>query len=493
MNAPARIAILCAVLAFVAGCSTMGGRPSPRMLDGIEADLRTHVSVLASDEYGGRRPGSEGERLTLRYLADAWEKAGLVSATNDPANPWLAPIELAVRKPDTSIVSFVTNQGKAIPVADSDLHIFTTGRRAIIADAPLMFVGRQSREIPRADLSGTVAVMVWDHEEREEQRAQLLDHGAAAVIAIVLEPVEFSRLVRFRTAGTYGLADDEAGTNVDGYLSLAGANALFGEGRVEQLLRQAEDPGFEPLLFAIKASIEATSQSGALRTHNLIARLPGTDSSAGAVLVMAHWDHFGLCGDPASGDAICNGAVDNASGLAVMTEVAKRLSRGKKLDRDVYFLATTAEEWGLLGATAFARNPPLPLESIVAAFNIDSIGIAPRGSHVSVVGRGMTGLDPDIARVLASARRQLATGNYADRFVRRQDGWALLQRDVPTVMVSSAFADEAAHRAYDQRRYHRASDNPESVEWGGAAEDMLLHVRLVEHFASKAHYPAKPD
>lgn len=493
MNAPARIAILGAVLALVAGCSTMGGRPSQRMLDGIEADLRAHVSVLASDEYGGRRPGSEGERLTLRYLADEWEKAGLVSATNDPANPWLAPIELAVRKPNTSIVRFVTNQGKAIPVAASDLHIFTTGRRAIIADAPLLFVGRQSREIPRADLAGKVAVMVWDHEDREDQRAQLLDHGAAAVIAIVLEPVEFSRLVRFRTGGTYRLANDEAGTNVDGYMSLAGASALLGAGRVDELLRQAEDPGFEPLLFAIKASIEATSQSGALRTHNLIARLPGNDPSAGAVLVMAHWDHFGLCGDPASSDTICNGAVDNASGLAVMTEVAKRLSPGKKLDRDVYFLATTAEEWGLLGATAFARNPPLPLESIVTAFNIDSIGIAPRGSDVSVVGRGMTGLDPDIARVLAGAKRQLANGSYADRFVRRQDGWALLQRDVPTVMVSSAFADEAAYRDYDQRRYHRASDNPETIELGGAAEDMLLHVQLVEHFASTANYPGKPE
>lgn len=470
----------------------MGGRPSSRMLGSIEADLRAHIAVLASDEYGGRRPGSDGEKLTLRYLAENWEKAGLVSATNDPANPWLAPIELAVRRPEKSEARFMQEGGKAVPVADGAVQVFTTGRRAIIADAPLLFVGRQGREVPRALLSGKVAVMEWDHQDREEQRAKLLEDGAAAVLAIVLEPVEYRRLVRFRTAGTYRLADEEAETHVDGYLSRAGASQLLGADRVERLLRDAEGPGFEPVDLGLVANFEATSQSGALRTHNLIARLPGTDPSAGAVLVMAHWDHFGMCGDPASADAICNGAVDNASGLAVMTELAKRLAKGRKLDRDVYFVATTAEEWGLLGATAFARNPPLPLQSIVAAFNIDSIGVAPRGSGVAIVGRGLTALDGDVDSVLAASRRTLVPDDFAARFVRRQDGWALLQRDVPTLMVTSAFADEATYRAYDQRRYHRATDNADSVELGGAAEDTLLHVKLVEHFASKASFPGNP-
>jgi Zn-dependent M28 family amino/carboxypeptidase len=104
------------------------------------------------------------------------------------------------------------------------------------------------------------------------------------------------------------------------------------------------------------------------------------------VLVMAHWDHFGQCGTP---PRLCPGAVDNASGVAVITEVARSLVRGRRaapMDRDVYFLATTGEELGLLGAMAFAENPPLPLDKVVAAFNVDSTGLVPAGRPVAIVG-----------------------------------------------------------------------------------------------------------
>src|SRR5690606_5802955 len=128
----------------------------------------------------------------------------------------------------------------------------------------------------------------------------------------------------------------------------------------------AED--FVPLPLGLSASLEATTRETTIRTYNLIGKLPGRTPQAGAVLLVAHWDHFGICAEPPAEDIICNGAIDNASGVAALTEIARRLAKGPRLDRDVYFLATTAEELGLLGAHAFAENPPLPLSGIVAAF-----------------------------------------------------------------------------------------------------------------------------
>ncbi|MFV0645398.1 MAG: M28 family peptidase, partial [Sphingomonadaceae bacterium] len=218
-------------------------------------------------------------------------------------------------------------------------------------------------------------------------------------------------------------------------------------------------------------------------THNLIARLPGKNPDAGAVLVVAHWDHFGHCGDSIDTSQICNGAVDNASGLAFVTELARILASGQRMDRDVYFLATTAEEWGLLGARAFAQEPALPLTDIVAAFNVDSIAVAPRGTSLSILGRGLTNLDHDIESVARKMGRHVNGAGPEVQYLRRQDVWALLQRDVPTVAVSSAFSDPATLKDFIEHRYHKPADKMEAVELGGAAQDLLLHVALIRHFA----------
>ena len=155
------------------------------------------------------------------------------------------------------------------------------------------------------------------------------------------------------------------------------------------------------------------------------------------MLFLAHWDHFGTCAEPPAEDLICNGAIDNASGLAALTEIARRLASGPQLDRDVYFLATTAEELGLLGAHAFAENPPLPLKQIVAAFNIDSPALAPPGTPLAIVGHGMTAARRRNRRGRQAQKRQIASKRRGRTLPpRRQDGWALLQHDIPAVMVT---------------------------------------------------------
>ncbi len=480
--------ILLAVAAVSCAPARMDTAPADS-LEVIESELAADVAVLASDGFEGRRPGTDGEAKTLRYLAQRWQAAGLESGTNDPANPWFAPVALQLIMPEHFEAAFFRGRRKLAP-PEGSVRLYTSGRRSLLERSPAVFVGRRGGSLDQAELAGRIAVMLWDHPRKVEQREALLEKGAAAVLAIVPDAAELAELADLRSKGSYRLAGAEDGAQLDGLVSREGAEALLGAEHFAALSAAAGREGFRPVPLDIEARLEATSLSREVRTHNLIARLPGRLPNAGAVLLLAHWDHFGHCAEGQGPDAICNGAVDNASGLAVLGAIAKRLAQGPQLDRDVYFVATTAEEWGLLGTRAFAQDPPLPLDTIVAAFNVDTIAVAPRGGPVAIVGHGMTALDDEVERIIASLGRKLGDHDYANRYVRRQDGWALLQHDVPALMVSSAFADREAMEAYMRDRYHRTGDVTDAMQFGGAAEDVVLHLALVRHFASLSGYQA---
>lgn len=484
-------AVWIGAVALLAGCAVPAPRSAPvEDRTAVEAALMRHIAILAGDDFGGRQPGTEGEAKTLRYLAREWQAAGLESGTNDPANPWFAPVDLARATPALSVARFY-REGRPVALPQGGAVVFTTGARGLVQRAPVVFVGMAGDALDGASVAGRVVLMMGDHSGQSEQREALVDAGAAAVLSIVRDPAQFAELVAARRRGSHRLASGEEAGPIDGYISRDAFAALAGA-RSQELLAQAGEPGFRTVALPLSATLEATAAPGRVRTHNLIARLPGQRPGAGAVLLMAHWDHFGQCGEPSAADRICNGAVDNASGLAVLTELAKRTAAGPKLERDVYFLATTAEEWGLLGAQAFADNPPLPLDAIVAAFNLDSVAVAPAGSAVAVVGSGLTPLDAGIAQVIAQAGRRLAEGGAAQGYLRRQDGWALLRRDVPAVSVSSAFAVPGVLARFNRERYHLPGDEADGIELGGAAEDLALHVALVRHFADPTRWPGVP-
>jgi hypothetical protein len=487
-----RVALVLLV-ALLAGCTAVrpGAMPPPGET-AAEAALLKHIEILASDDFEGRRPGTEGETKTLRYLAREWQAAGLQSGTNDPSNPWYAPVELSLSIPATGTAEFARGR-RRVDVPADELAVFTSGRRGLVEGAPLVFVGEAGERLDRAELAGRIAVMLWDHEGQVEQRDALFEKGASAVLAVVRNPATFRQIVEQRRHGIYRLADENDGGLLDGFMSASAAQDMLGANRFNQLVESAREPEFRPLPLGITGTIEATSTPGTVRTHNLIARLPGKRPETGAVLLLAHWDHFGECAEPPAADLICNGAVDNASGLAVLTELAKRLAAGPRMDRDVYFLATTAEEWGLLGARAFAQDPPIPLDSIVAAFNLDAVAVAPSGSPVAIIGAGLTGLDGAIEPLVRAGGRRIGDEDLARQFLRRQDGWALLQRDVPAVSVTSAFGQAGPLDRYLAERYHQPSDEAEGIELGGAAEDLLLHVALVRHFADAQAWPRRPE
>ena len=238
-----------------------------------------------------------------------------------------------------------------------------------------------------------------------------------------------------------------------------------------------------------RAFLEATNAAGTFASHNVVGVARGRHPDGRAVIVMAHWDHLGICRPKGEADRICNGAVDNASGIAAMIAVAERVAK-LGLDRDVWFVATGGEEWGLLGAKAFADHPPVKLFSIVAGFNLDTIAIAPKGAPVAIVATPSSPLEPLVRKAAEHLGRAYDADQEAAGFIQRQDGWALAEHKVPMIMAGGSFSDMKLLMAFLANGYHGADDElTPSLDLGGAVDDANLHVELVRLAASRKFNP----
>jgi len=493
MQAMNRAVTMAFAMALALAPSPSAAAPGPRRDLALETQLLAHIKILASDDFDGREPGTEGEAKTLRYLGKEWFDIGLISGTNVPGHPWFAPVTLVAREPAGSAASFV-RRGRRLYTPSGSVLMLTSGKRALVENAPLLFVGlgRNIDGLGRSELAGRVAVLLDGDDHGSERQNALLKAGASAVLTVLDGTRTLDQVAARRRRSGYALASDVLGGDLEGFIAPEAFDRLVGTGgsRLAALQAAAAAPDFAPRMLELSATLEATTRETTIRTHNLIGKLEGRRPELGAVVFMAHWDHFGECASPPAEHLVCNGAIDNASGVAALTEVARRLSRQPQMDRDIYFVATTAEELGLLGAQAFAENPPLPLKQVVAAFNIDTVAIAPAGTPLAIVGKGMTRLDPQIAAVAKANRRTLVKDDGANVYVKRQDGWALLQHDVPAVMVTSAYGDLKRLEAFFDTDYHRPSDVVKpGIELGGAAEDVAFLVQLGRWFADARRVP----
>ncbi|MEM9500905.1 MAG: M20/M25/M40 family metallo-hydrolase [Pseudomonadota bacterium] len=481
--------VMVAVLLALSACTRapLGTVPMAER-DAIHASLMQDIRTLASDEFGGRRPGTMGEELTLAYITQELQAAGFTSGTNDPGNAWRAPVPLVSTQPATSRIALKLGR-REVTLDEAGAAAFTSRRRALVEGADIVFVGTLSDVVPDEAVGGKVVLMLGEPGESPERRLALFEKNPAAIITVVADEQAIANTLSAFDNERFLLASEEI-SNLSGFATRAEMARALGEERWEGLLTAADDDEFEPLEVKGEATIEATSIRREFTSYNLIGVLPGGVRGSGAVLLLAHWDHLGECGEHGAADLICNGAIDNASGVAVVLELARRLAAIGPHDRDIYVLATSAEESGLLGAKAFVDEPPMPLDTIVAAFNFDTVALAPAGSPVGFVGEGLTPLDTLIRETMIEGERQLGNKELAERFVQRQDGWALLERGVPTVMLSTAFGSEIILGPYLSSHYHRPSDEIDKVELGGAIDDLLLHQELVQRAADTEFYPA---
>ncbi len=454
-----------------------------------EADLAAHVQVLASDEYEGRKPGTAASAKTLSYIATAFARAGLRPGAVDGS--WFQPVALVDL---ASVPNQATWSVRGKTVALTDQPILVGNRERAQLNSPVSYVGYAMGRV--GDLRGRAALMLMgappglrDVVPQSERSRALRDAGATAVVVIADPAIPWATM-RARTLTTKTERPNSR-PEIGGLLSAAAAaDLLRAAGQdPEALAVAATKPDFKivPLALELNATVNAGVRS--YYSHNVVARLPGTDANGEAVAIIGHWDHLGICRPEGAPDRICNGAVDNASGIAVMIEVAERLARGRRPARDIVFVATTAEETGLLGANAYVASPTVPLNKIVAVLNIDTIAIGPRGMPVSAVNRGNTAIDPLIEEVARRQGRALDADLDANGFINRQDGAAFTRAGVPAVMAGGSFADIALLQAFLGSVYHGPDDEySDALPLGGAAEDAELHVLLARLLADPRRY-----
>ncbi|MEO0643590.1 MAG: M28 family peptidase [Pseudomonadota bacterium] len=480
------LACLAGAAVLLGGCAKAPLASVPRAeRAAIAARLSADIETLASDEFGGRQPGTPGGRLSVDYLTQRFGEVGLQSGTNDPGNPWRAPVRLTRFRADQSKIELVV-EGRTVTLDPLEGIAVTTRKRELIAEGELVFVGYEA-QMPIESVMGKVVLMLADESLNPERRILFEAKRASAVIVVpdVENAIEGAFVLRVRQeAGRERVAltgeIDEAFAVVASTQAMARA---FGKARWDALRGAAREADFTPIALDAFVNIEATSERRDFTSYNVLGRLPGTKPDAQAVLLMAHWDHLGECAPLSAQDRICNGAVDNASGIASVLELTRRLVKTGPYERDIYVLATSAEELGLLGAKAFAANPPIPLDSLVAAFNFDSVAIAPAGSPIGFIGEGRTPLDPLVLQTVLETGRDLGNRDFAERFIERQDAWVLLQKGVPAIKLSSSFASPITSQPYFENHYHKPSDESDMIELGGAIDDLLLHEVLVQRLA----------
>lgn len=472
-----RFLIAAAVIAATA--SAASARVTPEQ-------LRSHIDVLASDEYEGRKPGTPGETKTLGYITAKWSEAGLVGGAADGS--WYQPVQLIATKPVSQTASWMAN-GKPLSLPSQEVLITGRQPKVSLANRPVIYAGYGSVEEAASLNLKDAVVLIRTGQPKDRKLPSFTNRSAAlakfaptAVIGIFEDATPWATLAGYLKAGGNRLADDKsAGEHASGLMSkTTGETLLKGAGATLDTT-----PGPLPLT----ASIDITTEIRRYTSHNVVGKLPGSNSNGEAVLLLGHWDHLGICAPDSSTDKICNGAVDNASGIASLIETARALGKGKKLQRDVLFLATTAEEMGLLGAEYFAKSPPVPAEKIVAALNFDTIAVSPKGMPVAILGRGDEALDNLVRKAARKLGRKMDEDGEADSFLARQDGFELAKVGIRSVMVGGSFSDMKLLQTFLGGPYHGPEDNPgDQMVLGGAAEDTDLTIALARDLANPKTY-----
>lgn len=499
-----------AFLAVLLLADLAGSTPAtvaPRAAGGVEAGtisedmLMRHIAVLASDEFEGRRAGTEGERKTIAYIAAQFAAVGAMPDAGD--GQWYQRVPLVERKPGVANAAIRAGR-QTILLSNEQIIAITRDAWLKLKSAPVLF-GGFGHQLDQVDVKGRLVLLLADPPPGDikpvvihELRTSLARRGALGTLMVAPAGLTWDRIRELNRGGRTVLADDPT-VALSAILPREAVEAMairLGQS-LEEMTKQAGRPDYEPALLPIKFSLSATGQIRQYDGYNVVGRIRGRAGNgeanlAGSLLLAAHHDHLGMCGPPDAKDRICNGAVDNASGVSMMIEVARQLARGSRPERDIILLATAAEELGLLGARHYVETRLDARQQIVAALNMDTVAVAPRGAKVGVIGRGLTPLDPLIDRAVKASGREVDDRTVHNALVRRQDGWAFMQAGIPAVMVGGFFTDEARMKAFFEKPYHLPEDDLQRpLELGGAAEDAALMVRLARLLADPVQFPGK--
>jgi Zn-dependent M28 family amino/carboxypeptidase len=507
-----------------------------------DPSLRSHIEVLASDEFEGRAPGTEGERLTVDYLVEQFRQFGL--APGNPDGSYVQEVPLVGLTADVTEASFVVG-GAPVTLSGKDDFTALTSRvmpEVSIHESEIVFVGYgvvapeyDWDDFKDVDVSGkTILVLVNDPPIPDPDDPERLDpemfngramtyygrwtykyeiaaeKGAAAVFVIhEAEPAGYPWEVPSASWGREEFEIAATGEDaleppaINGWMHLGAARRLFEAAGLdyEEQKRAALEPGFRPVDLGGTASLTIRNEIREIRSQNVIAKLEGADPDRRGeyVIYTAHWDHLGK--NPSlPGDQIYNGAKDNASGTAGLLEIARAFSALETPPgRSIVFLAVTAEEKGLLGARFYAQNPLYPLASTLANINMDGANLWGRTEDIVVVGLGNSTLDGLLATAAAEMGRVIEPDAEPEKgFFYRSDHFEFAKLGVPALYVDEGTRfigkpegyGEKKRREYTAEDYHKPSDEIKP-DWdlSGAVDDFRLLFLVGYAVAENEEWP----
>ena len=492
----------------------------------IEADLR----FLADDLLEGREAGTRGFDLAALYVAERLRAIGLQPAGDHGSYFQQVPLLQAARLADGARLA-IKRDGKSTELRFREQYLpgvnFNAPEHSLEAAAVFVGQGVHAPELKHddfagLDLKGKIAVLFagapakFDNDRRafhssmREKSRALVERGAIGVVVLGNADDEarapWSRAADnwdkpgMRLRGADGQAlDTFPQLQASATVSAAAADALFaGGGKTAAQLFAAVQAGTAKgfdlpgtVLLAGRTDIDAAS------SRNVVARLPGSDATLGQehVVYTAHLDHVGV-GTPVNGDAIYNGALDNALGVAILLEAARQLRATKgPPKRSALFVALTGEEKGLLGADWFARQPPVPRASLVANLNMDMPVLLAPSSDVVPIGIEHSSLQPLVAQAAKDVGVTLSPDSFPEEVVFvRSDQYAFIRAGVPAVylnggVVALAPTDAArpdpksdpklAMRQFLRSCYHQPCDDAsQPIQYADAARLARLNARI---------------
>ena len=522
--------ILLITLVFL-GCNNSKNYEEFSINEIEELNLHKHIKVLASDEYGGRSPGSVGGEKTKSYISQIFEELALEGLKGDYLIE-VPLVEVTVKK--ESYLSFLHNNGERKLKQGAETVYWT--KRVIeevsVQESELVFVGYGIvapeygwNDYKGINMRGKTAVMLINDPGFATQDASLFKgnamtyygrwtymfeeaarQGADAVLIIhETKPAAYPwQVVETSWQGKQiDLKREDMGLNrvkVEAWITYPVAKELFEKTNLnlENLKQQALDKNFKPVIMeGVKLKAELTNNIKFSNSHNVAGIKKGSIRPEEYILMMAHWDHLGTK-EGLSGDNIYNGAVDNATGVAGILALAETLNSYEN-ERSLLYLAVTAEESGLLGSAYFAEYPPIDLSNIVAGYNFDGVLPVGKTRDVTVVGYGASELEDILKAELDKKGKYIVPDPQPEKgYFYRSDHISFAKKGVPMLYADGGFdkidggkeAGRAFADEYTALNYHQPSDEYDpNWDLSGFVDQLTITANMVNDLANSDRWP----
>ena len=510
-------------------------------LEAITPDgLLAHIKVLASDEFDGRAPGTKGEELSVKYISDQFKKIGLNPGNPDGTDTQEVPLAGIKSEPRMSF----TIEDKTIDLKYPDDFVASSARlqpEINVDKSDVVFVGYgivapeyDWDDYKDVDVRGkTLLLLIGDPPIPDSKDPSKLDEkmfkgkamtyygrwtykyeiaaqkgAVAAIIVHETQPAAYPWQVVRSSWGKENFELDNPNKNMDAvsarsWVTLDVAKKIVADcgPDFDALKKTAVTKDFRPVTLNAKATIQIKQQIREFKSHNVIGKLEGTDAKLKDeyVIYTAHWDHLGRHPE-LQGDQIFNGAIDNASGVASVIQIASAFMKvNPPPKRSVLFMATTAEEAGLLGAKFYAEHALYPLEKTLADINIDGVNPWGKTHDLEDLTNGNSALDDLLGQAAARQGRVMKPNSEPEKGgFYRVDSFEFAKAGVPVLHAARGIEIIGKPPEYGKQKrdefvakhYHQPSDEVDpGWDLSGAVQDVQLLFEVGYQVANGDKFP----